>query len=225
MALEVHAAAGFHTPRHWRCQVAGLPALAVERFDRDAGGRPIPLESWFSILASGARDIATPYDGSLDRIGRALDTPALTLVGDRRGAKRHLFRRLLFALLTGNGDLHLENLAILGTDEEAGFSPVFDPTPMRAYSLHDMVTPLPFGDYGQLPDGAERPVELTEACLRFAAGLGIRRPEALVLIRDALRATEDYVDRVRALETLPDDNRARLEHIALQVRGRLAGLV
>ncbi len=222
MALEVHRLAGFEVPRFWRCTVAGLPALAVERFDRDPHGRPIPQESWFSILAAGARDISTPYDGSLDRIGKAIDTPAITLVADRRAAKRHLFRRLLFALLTGNGDLHLENLALLGSGDEARFSPVFDPTPMRAYSLHDMVSPLPFGDYGQLPGQAERPVGLEEACLRFARHLGIRRGEAAVMVRDALAATKDYPERVRALTTLPVEHRRRLEQIAVEMHHRLA---
>ncbi|MGD2064753.1 MAG: HipA domain-containing protein [Nitrospirota bacterium] len=222
MALEVHAAAGFAVPRHWRCEVAGLPALAVERSDRDAEGRPIPFESWFAILAAGAGDITTPYDGSLDRIGRAIDTPAITLVGDRREAKRHLFRRLLVALLTGNGDLHLENLAVLGSGDAAGFSPVFDPTPMRAYSLHDMVTPLPFGDYGQLPDGVETPVGLTDAVARFARALGIRRDEAAELVRGARAATDDYVERVHALTTLPEPHKRRLEQICLDMRRRLA---
>jgi len=224
MALEAHAAAGFVVPRHWRCQVAGLPALAVERFDRDADGQPIPFESWFAILAAGARDITTPYDGSLDRIAKAIDTPAITLVGDRRAAKRHLFQRLLMALLTGNGDLHLENLAILGSGETAGFSPVFDPTPMRAYSLHDLLTPLPFGDYGQLPDGADLPVGLSEALARFARTLAIRRDEAAALVGAALGATGDYVDRIRALTTLPDAHKGRLEEICLDMRRRLAPL-
>lgn len=224
MALAAHTAAGFAVPHHWRCQVAGLPALAVERFDRDADGRPIPFESWFAILAAGARDITTPYDGSLERIGRAIDTPAITLVGDRRAAKRHLFRRLLMALLTGNGDLHLENLAILGSGETARFSPVFDPTPMRAYSLHDLLTPLPFGDYGQLPDGADAPIALPQAIARFAGTLAIRRDEAAALIRATLDSTEDYADRVRSLTTLPDPHKRRLEEICLDLRERLAGM-
>ena len=54
---------------------------------------------------------------------------------------------------------------------------------MRAYSLHDMVSPLPFGDYGQLPEGTEAPVGLAQACLRLAAMLNtlvavVRLPSA-----------------------------------------------
>lgn len=226
MALAVHRDAGLAVPRFWVAEVAGLPALAVERFDRDAQGRPIPFESWFTLLAGGARDIATPYDGALERIGRALDTPRLALVDDPREAKRHLFLRLVMALLTGNGDLHLDNLALLGGDHGAGggarFSPVYDPTPMRAYSLHDMVAPLPFGDYGTQPSGLDRPVGLTEAVARFGTALGIRRDEQAVLLGQGLAATADYPDRVAALTRLPEPNKRRLEAIAREVRGRLA---
>ncbi len=226
MALAVHRDAGFAVPRFWVAEVAGLPALAVERFDRDAAGAPIPFESWFTLLAGGARDIATPYDGALERIGRALDTPRLVLVDDPRAAKRHLFLRLVMALLTGNGDLHLDNLALLGGDGGAGggahFSPVYDPTPMRAYSLHDMVTPLPFGDYGQPVAGLDHPVTLADAVARFGAALGIRRDERAALLARALAATADYPDRVAALIRLPEPNQRRLEAIARQVRGRLA---
>ncbi|NCO56898.1 MAG: HipA domain-containing protein [Deltaproteobacteria bacterium] len=226
MALAVHRDAGFAVPRFWVAEVAGLPALAVERFDRDLAGNPIPLESWFTLLAGGARDIATPYDGSLERIGRALDTPRLTLVDDPREAKRHLFLRLVMALLTGNGDLHLDNLALLGGDRGAGggarFSPVYDPTPMRAYSLHDLLTPLPFGDYGQQVAGQERPVGLAAAVARFAAALGIRRDEQAALLASALTATADYPERIAALTRLPEANKQRLQAIAREVRAQLA---
>jgi len=226
MALTVHRDAGFAVPRFWVAEVAGLPALAVERFDRDAHGAPIPFESWFTLLAGGARDIATPYDGALERIGRALDTPRLPLVDDPRAAKRHLFLRLVMALLTGNGDLHLDNLALLGGDGGAGggarFSPVYDPTPMRAYSLHDLLTPLPFGDYGQPVAGLDHPVTLTEAVARFGGALGIRPDERAALLGRALAATTDYPDRVAALARLPEPNKRRLESIAREVRAQLA---
>ncbi|RMF88439.1 MAG: type II toxin-antitoxin system HipA family toxin, partial [Nitrospirae bacterium] len=222
MALEVHRAAGFPVPRWWRCEVGGLPALAVERFDRTPEGEPIPFESWFSILAAGARDIATPYDGSLERIGRAIDNPRLPLVGDRKGAKRHLFQRLLLALLTGNGDLHLENLGLLGWGEGARFAPVYDPTPMRAYSLHDLLCALPFGGYGQPAGRGGRMVGLAEAVERFGRALGIRRRERARHVAAALAATADYPERIAALATLPDHHKGRLEAIHREVRSHLA---
>jgi serine/threonine-protein kinase HipA len=224
MALEVHRAAGLDVPRHWRCQVAGLPALAVGRFDRDPAGHPLPLESWYAILAAGARDVTTHYDGSLDRIGKAIDLPALTLVGDRRAARAHLYLRLLMALLSGNGDLHLDNLAILGAGENARFSPVYDPTPMRAYSLHNMLTPIPFGDYGELLPGSDTPVPLEPALRRFASHLGLRPRERAALLHRALAATEDYVDRIRALATLPPEHKRRLEEIVVGLRQRFGKL-
>jgi len=96
-------------------------------------------------------------------------------------------------------------------------------TMTRAYPLHDLLTPLPFGDYGQLPDGADTPGGLAEALARFARALAIRRDEAVTLVGAALGATEDYVDRVRSLTTLPDPHRRRLEEVCLDLRRRLAG--
>lgn len=217
LALEVHARAGFEVPRYWLCRVGELPAIAIERFDRDANDLPLPLESWFSILASGARDINMHYDGSYERIAAAIDTPSLTLVGDRRGAKRHLFRRLVLALLTGNGDLHLGNLSVLGAGESAAFSPVYDPTPMRAYSLHNLLCPIPFGDYGEYDGSSEHIIGLGEALRHFARHLGIRHREARELALAMLQASTDYPGRVQALGSLPQEHRNRLESIALRL--------
>ena len=217
LALDIHAEAGFAVPRRWRCSVGGLPALAIERFDRNGQDLPIPLESWFSILAAGARDINTHFDGSFDRIGKAIDTPTLTLVADRHAAKRHLYQRLILALLTGNGDLHLGNLSVLGSEQQAHFSPVYDPTPMRAYSLHNLLCPIPFGDYGDYAQGSSQITSLSEALLNFAHNLGIRHKEAGELTECMLEVTANYPERVQALETLPPEHKDRLQAITAKL--------
>jgi serine/threonine-protein kinase HipA len=195
-----------------------LPAIAIERFDRDAAGLPLPLESWFSILASGARDINSHFDGSYERIARAIDMPSLTLVADRRAAKRHLYQRLVLALLTGNGDLHLGNLSVLGAADSARFSPVYDPTPMRAYSLHNLLCPIPFGDYGEYERDGEHIIGLGAALGNFARHLGIRPGEARALAAAMLHATTDYPERLDALATLPQEHKARLKGIAIKLQ-------
>jgi serine/threonine-protein kinase HipA len=218
LALDIHVEAGFDVPRYWRCNLGDLPAIAIERFDRDSNDIAMPLESWFSILAAGARDINTHFDGSFDRIAKAIDTPSLTLVADRRTAKRHLYQRLILALLTGNGDLHLGNLSVLGTDERARFSPVYDPTPMRAYSLHNLLCPIPFGNYGDYGRSSNQLTGLSEALLNFAHQLGIRHTEAGEITGTMLKVTANYPERVQALETLPREHRDRLETVAVKMR-------
>jgi serine/threonine-protein kinase HipA len=225
LALDIHAEAGFDVPRYWLCRVGELPAIAIERFDRDANDVPLPLESWFSILASGARDINSHFDGSYERIARAIDTPRLTLVGDRRDAKRHLYQRLVMALLTGNGDLHLGNLSVLGAGENARFSPVYDPAPMRAYSLHNLLCPIPFGDYGEYDGSSEHIIGFAEALRNFARHLGIRHSEARELAHAMLQATADYPARVHALSTLPVEHKTRLASIAVKLRTLLQAYV
>ena len=69
------------------------------------------------------------------------------------------------ALLTGNGDLHLENLSIIDRGEGPCFSPVYDPTPMRAYSIHNMLSVMPFGDYGEFTGHAVNPSDLPRPCI------------------------------------------------------------
>lgn len=47
------------------------------------------------------------------------------------------------ALLTGNGDRHLDNLALLGGARDARLAPVYDPVPMRAWARHDLRFAIP----------------------------------------------------------------------------------
>jgi serine/threonine-protein kinase HipA len=218
MALDLHRDAGFEVPRYWRARVGGLPALAIERFDRDEQGLPLPLESLYSILAAGARDITRHTDGSLDRIARVIDLADPLLIADKKTARVHLFRRLLLALLSGNGDLHLDNLSLLGASGEARFSPVYDPSPMRAYSMHDLLCAVPFGGYGEEGSGGD---PLVEACRRFAGTLKLSKADVLENTSQLLLLTESYPDRVSAIAGLPQENKDRLITIHRDMRRRL----
>ena len=221
MTLDLHRLAGFDVPRYWRATVGGLPALAIERFDRDAQGKPLPLESLYSILAAGAKDIVRHTDGSLDRIANVIDLADPLLINDKKAARRYLFRRVVLALLTGNGDLHLENLSLLGGIGQARFSPVYDPAPMRAYSMHDMLCAVPFGGYGEQPGDGD---PLVRACLNFARKLSLNKTDILENVSELLALTSDYPDRVDAVETLPADNKARLIDIHKAISRRLMTL-
>jgi serine/threonine-protein kinase HipA len=221
MTLELHREAGFDVPRYWLAEIGGLPALAIERFDRDAQGKPVPLESLYSILAAGARDIVRHTDGSLDRIANVIDLADPLLIKDKKVARLHLFRRVLLALLTGNGDLHLENLSLLGGAGDARFSPVYDPAPMRAYSMHNMLCAVPFGGYGDEPADGD---PLVKACLNFARKLSLNKADIQENTSNLLKLSADYPARVDAVETLPGDNKTRLIDIHKDIYRRLTAL-
>jgi len=222
LALAIHREAGFDVPRWWTVEFNGVPALAVERFDRDRNKNPLFTESLYSTLASGDGSISRNYSYTYDKIGQAIDRSPIDIVTDREAGKRHLIARLLLAILTGNGDLHMENLSIIGTENGLAFSPVYDPTPMRAYSIHNMLSVMQFGGYGEPDSVSGEPVQLLPAIQILARNLGLTRTALEEIMIPLLQVTEAYADRVRDLKTLPDDNKANLINIIDKVRGQLA---
>jgi serine/threonine-protein kinase HipA len=222
LALDLHREAGFDVPRHWVVEFNGVPALAVERFDRDGNSNPLFTESLYSVLASGDTRITHNHSYSYDEVGRAIDRSPIEFVTNRDAAKRHLLARLLMALLTGNGDLHLENLTIVGMNGELGFSPVYDPTPMRAYSIHNMLSVMPFGHYGETDDMTGTVVDLAAAVRNLAKHLGISPATLDEMIGKALQVTEHYNERINALASVPEANRKNLVAIVERVRGKLS---
>jgi serine/threonine-protein kinase HipA len=220
LALEMHREAGFDVPRYWPCFFKGMPALAIERFDRDQGNTPLCSETLYSILASGIQ-LNNHYDYSYDLIAKAIDLSPVEFVSDTMAAKQHLFKRLIMALLTGNGDLHLENLSITCRNGVKGFSRIYDPAPMRAYAQHDMLSVMPFGDYGETPEGSVEPIKLKQAIERFARSCGINKSRCAEIIEDLLSETSEFSLRVSQLQTVPDENKERLIEKTEAVRRKL----
>ncbi len=209
LALEMHREAGFDVPRYWPCFFKDMPALAIERFDRDQNNNPLCSETLYSILASGIQ-LNNNYDYRYDLIAQAIDLSPVEFVSDTTDAKQHLFKRLLMALLTGNGDLHLENLSVTCSSGVKGFSRIYDPTPMRAYAQHDMLSVMPFGDYGETPDGSDDVITLKQAVKRFAKNCGVGKSQSEEIIKDSLSKTSEFSSRVNGLKTVPDENKERL---------------
>ena len=216
MCYLVHEQAGCSVPRTWMHHTCkGTPLLISERFDR-SHGTPIPMESLYSILrqatngriierwshsgkilASGDPD--SPYRPvpneiipRLEHIAEALKSPD---VGLRPGQEKELFRRIALALMTGNSDLHLENLSVLGPRGEAMLSPIYDPAPMRAYPQHAMTLALGFNDLMLSRPGSH--MVLWERLLRYAGeSLKIRRDKALEILCGCHDVTTNYVEAI-----------------------------
>ena len=176
------------------------------------------MESVYSLLASGSLSISHHYSASYDFIGKALDNKKIEITQDPKQAKEYLFKRLVLAMLTGNGDLHLENLSFLEKEVEKQlekktvleFSPVYDPTPMRAYSRHDMLTPpeMTFGNYGDFSGG--KVISLERGLNRFSKNLKINSNQYQQIIEDCLLITRNYEQKINELNNLPDLNKENL---------------
>ncbi len=221
LTLEIHREAGFEVPRHWDTVINGIPAIAIERYDRTPEGRPIFTESLYSIMAVGDKRITHHYSSSYDDLGRAIDRSPLPIFTEPQEAKIHLLKRLLLSFATGNGDLHLENLSVIRRDNKIKFSPVYDPTPMRAYSRHDLLSVMPFGDYGDV-DEHGRPIHLVEAIRRLAKTLGISKVLLHDIIEEVLSVTDNYLNRATGLTALPEPIRQQLKKVVAPVRSGLS---
>jgi len=220
LTLEIHREAGFDVPRYWSCFFKGMPALAIERFDRDRNNTPLCSETLYSILASGV-PLNNHYDYRYDLIAQAIDLSPVEFISNTSEAKLHLFKRLLMALLTGNGDLHLENLSITCCGGEKAFSKIYDPAPMRAYAQHDMLSVMPFGEYGETADDNDTTITLHQAVERFAKSCGLNKSQTEKSIEHALTDTRTFSSRVAELKTVPDENKERLIKQTEAVRKKL----
>ncbi len=225
LSLDIHQEAGFEVPRYWLSDMRGIPVLAVERFDRDAANTPLFNETLYSVLATGDARLTHHHSYTYDAVGKAIDRSPIDILSQRKQGKQALYKRLILSFLTGNGDLHLENLSICLQNNEAKFTPVYDPTPMRAYSLHNMLAVMPFGDYGQIIDSSAEPVSLQQGLKRLAKNLGITPSQQHQILTECLAVTEGYDSRVNSLSSLHKDNKSNLIACVAKVRHKLKNLL
>lgn len=118
------------------------PALVVERFDiRERAGDPrwLAMEDMCSVLDLEPHE---KYTGTIERVARAVR--ALSTSPDEDLLT--LLRRVLFAWLIADGDMHLKNIALLKTGysgdrafRTVGLAPVYDTLTTRVFPglLHD----------------------------------------------------------------------------------------
>lgn len=117
----------------------GLPGLLVERFDRiktaDGAWRRLPLEDGTQVLGLPP---ASKYGVSAEQVAGALAGMCKAPVV----ASRNLYLQFLFAWLTGNGDLHAKNLAVLGAPAGFVMAPVYDVPCTLLYGDETLALPI-----------------------------------------------------------------------------------
>lgn len=218
LCLQLHREAGFNVPRFWRATLDGLELLAVERFDRTGDGVPIPMETFYSVFATGNRRFTSNQDTDLAEVGRWLEKLGSVANLDVRAVQREFYKRLCFAVCTGNGDLHLQNVAFLGGPANTTIAPVYDPAPMRAWPRHDVRFAVPL-DFDDAIGG------FGENLIALGTSYGFTPSQARATLKYALDATRDYAERVEALTSVPAERRERLVGIVERERRVLMGAV
>lgn len=163
----------------------GRPGLLVRRFDRVlVEGEPRAL------AVEDAAQVLNLYPADKYSIDAEATVEALSgLCAARPVAARDLFRQLVFAWLTGNGDVHAKNLSIVSTPAgEWRVAPAYDLPSTLPYRDHTMALPM----MGRR-DGLSR-----RSLLDFADRVGLPRAAAERVIDEVLAATADVVPALTA---------------------------
>ncbi len=167
----------------------GVRALALRRFDRLVRGqttRRLAFEDATQVLGLWPAD---KYNVSLEEASTAL----IRLTAAPLVAARDLFLQVAFAVLTGNGDQHGKNLAVLATENgEWRISPAFDLPSTLPYG--DETTALPIG-------GSKQPFsrrKLTD----FGVAIGLPLTTATRLLDQLLARTSEQLQSAN-VGTLP----------------------
>ncbi len=189
--LRLAAACGLPVPEVELLDVAGLPVLAVKRYDRQdapAGGIPVRVHQ-----EDGCQATATPPGlKHQEQGGRALRDLADVIrnFGDPRDVTS-LLRRTTFNMAVGNADAHAKNFSILHAPASPAvrLAPLYDVLSTIALELTDSAgRPMQADTYlGQRVGGQADIRTVTAASLiDEAATWGIRRHTASAVVTETL---------------------------------------
>lgn len=168
----------------------GAPGLLVHRFDRvrEAGQLcSLAVEDACQVLGRWPGDkYVIPTQDAITGLARHCRAPGV--------AALELFRLLVFAYLSGNGDMHAKNLAILqGQHGEWRVTPAYD-----------LPSSAPYGDRTMaLPIAGKIRQQLSWAMLNgLAEAIGIPSQLAASAIREQISAASSWIE---TLDQLPFD--------------------
>jgi serine/threonine-protein kinase HipA len=165
------------------------------------------------VIATGDHRFRETGDILLDELGTVLARlgEVVNLAAD---TGEQLYLRILMALLTGNGDLHLDNIAVLGGVGDCRLAPVYDPAPMRAWPRHNLLSAIPFDAAGYADHAAF-----------FAAlgrSFGLSPARVGTCIEQTLDASANFSERLMELTRVPPQQRRQLRDIVEAERKLLA---
>lgn len=204
--LEMAEACGIPTVNwHLVADADGRPGLLIERFDRqrDASGAVRALACEDGCQASGrypADKYAIDVEELIVTLGIHCAAGAV--------AKRSFLRQLVFAVITGNGDLHAKNLSLVQRDREWVPSPAYD-----------LPSTYPYGDTTlALPLAGKRGAQVSRrAVLGVGARLGLPERAVIRVVDELIEQSSPWLDR---LDRLPFDD-AKRRDLRRLMRNRL----
>lgn len=200
--LTLAGQAGIAVPEHRLVSldsIQGLPqvgnfadrtALAVRRFDRLPGGGRVHMEDLAQVFG------VFPHD-KYEKVGNAR---IAELIGQVLGpqAAQDFVARLAFIVLTGNGDMHLKNWALLYPDQR---TPILAP----AYDLVSTVPYMPDERLALNIAGEKNFAAVTrERFRRLAERAALPERETLATVDRVVDAVLSHWPRIRRESALSD---------------------
>jgi serine/threonine-protein kinase HipA len=169
-------------------------AVAIRRFDREAGRRIHAISAFVALRAAGEQ-LGYPQFAQLLRRHAAAGTIA--------GQQSELFRRMVFNILVDNTDDHEKNHALL-LDEDGTYmlSPAFDVVP-AAQGLGYQA--MQVGDAGSEAS--------LENALSQCAAFGLARKSAETIVREVARGVDRWKEHFRAAGVTAADVRVLAQYI------------
>ncbi|WP_159501784.1 type II toxin-antitoxin system HipA family toxin [Microbacterium sp. 18062] len=170
------------------------PGLLVDRFDRaDSPGGDTEL---FAVEDACQTMGLWPADKYSMTAAEAVHSLAALCVAERV-AVRDLFRQIVFAVLTGNGDQHAKNLSIVA-DAHGEY---------RVSPAYDLPSTVFYGDSSlALPVHGKRTGLSRRIVLGFADDIGLPRRLAERIIEELLQGTGPMIEEIES-GVLPFDAR------------------
>jgi serine/threonine-protein kinase HipA len=206
--LTLAAVAGIPVPEHRLVRIdsiEGLPdlgalsgnkALAVRRFDRSPEGR-IHMEDLAQAFGVSPED-------KYQKVGFARIAETIAVVMGQPAAQDFI-ARLVFTILTGNGDMHLKNWSLLYPD---GKTPVLAPA-------YDLVSTIPYipGDGLALNflGNKDFASATRERFRKFAQKAGLSEHQTLSTVARVTESVKEVWHEHRLNSELPPDIADRIE--------------
>lgn len=216
--LELARAVGIQVPSIRLIPVSdigGLPveaarlsgkALAIERFDRGAGGRRVHMEDFAQVFGLFPDD----------KYGKRSYANVAAILWAETGepGTYEFVRRLVFSVLIGNGDMHLKNWSLLYPD---GRTPVLSPA-------YDFVSTVPYiaDDALALSFGGAKSLDgvTGDEVRRFTDTAGLPMKPVLDIVRETVERTGEAWKKSPHKELIPAGIREVIEG---QIRKAVAG--
>jgi len=133
----------------------------TKRIDRAEDGSKIHMIDMFQVLEAFDK-----YRGSMERIGKAIETYADNMLLD----KLRFFELTIFSYLTGNNDMHLKNFSMIKTSYGWALSPAYDLLNVK------IVNPQDTEELALTLTGKKKKLAL-QNFLDFGKGLGLSKKQ------------------------------------------------